>query len=45
MSQLTCQDADAKVTVPIDMIGEEAVSVAENDRGWKAKYTVNIPNV
>ena len=38
-----CQDA--KVTVPINMIGEEAMSVGENDRGWKAKYTVSIPNV
>jgi hypothetical protein len=30
-----CQDAE--VTVPPDMMGEEAVSVAENDRGWQAK--------
>jgi hypothetical protein len=38
-----CQDA--KVAVPIDRIDEEAVSIAENDRGSKAKYTVSIPNV
>jgi hypothetical protein len=38
-----CQDT--KVTVPIDMIGEEAMSFAKNGRNWKAEYTVNIPNI
>jgi len=30
-----CQDAE--VAVPSDMMGEEAVSSAENGRVWKAK--------
>jgi len=33
VSQLMCQDSE--VTVPPDITGEEVVSIARSERGWK----------